>query len=196
MQARVDAFYDQFVNDVARGRGVSPDTVRSGYGRGGVLMAQEALAEGMVDAVGTLEDAIRAVARQTRATGVLSARAEGDTGDVFAQDDEPDEYRPLRERIHALASDAESVVASAVVRAGLRRKEHRPAFSPTVLASLRSSRDALSELLATVDPEATAPAPETAADPPEQGPPPAQPAPPRFRSRAEWRRYMGLPDDG
>ncbi|MEQ9813985.1 MAG: S49 family peptidase [Azospirillaceae bacterium] len=60
--AQLDAFESEMLADIARLRGVSADRVRRNFGRGGLLMGQKALAAGMVDRVGRLEDAI-AVAR-------------------------------------------------------------------------------------------------------------------------------------
>lgn len=51
-------YYAQFVSAVAKGRGVSVETVRSGYGEGRVLTAKRALSAGMVDRVDTLDATI------------------------------------------------------------------------------------------------------------------------------------------
>ena len=59
MQADVDRYYSMFVRDVARGRGVSVDAVRSGFGEGRMVGAKAAAAEKMIDQVGTLDEAIR-----------------------------------------------------------------------------------------------------------------------------------------
>ncbi|KKL71399.1 hypothetical protein LCGC14_2095270, partial [marine sediment metagenome] len=59
IQADIDAFMDVFVRDLARGRGTTKDAVRQGYGQGRTLLAGPAKAAGMVDQIGTLEDAIR-----------------------------------------------------------------------------------------------------------------------------------------
>lgn len=58
LQARVAEIYDWFVGDVARFRGASVDAVRGGYGRGRVLGAEQAIAAGLADRVGTLEGVI------------------------------------------------------------------------------------------------------------------------------------------
>jgi signal peptide peptidase SppA len=55
LQADVDAYYDLFVRDVARGRGVKPADVRAGFGRGRVLTASAAKAEGLVDRIESLD---------------------------------------------------------------------------------------------------------------------------------------------
>lgn len=72
IQQRVDEFYSMFVADVARGRGVSADTVRAGYGEGRVVTASQALELGMVDRVDTFE---ATVARLAQPSGQMAARA-------------------------------------------------------------------------------------------------------------------------
>lgn len=58
LQDKVDAYYGMFVEAVARNRNVSAKRVREGFGEGRVVMAESAVAEGMADRVGTLEDAL------------------------------------------------------------------------------------------------------------------------------------------
>jgi signal peptide peptidase SppA len=62
MQSEVDRYYDMFVRDVARGRRVSVDAVRSGFGEGRMLGAKAAVDAGMADAVGTFDQAMRRAA--------------------------------------------------------------------------------------------------------------------------------------
>lgn len=59
MQKRVDAYYGMFTRDVARGRGVTVDVVRGGFGEGRVVGAAEAVKLGMADRVATFDDTIR-----------------------------------------------------------------------------------------------------------------------------------------
>ena len=58
MQSRVDELYGMFVKSVARGRGVSVDDVRGGFGQGRALGADAAKAAGMIDRIGTLDDVL------------------------------------------------------------------------------------------------------------------------------------------
>ena len=51
VRAELDAVHALFVDVVARGRGVEAATVSQDFGRGGVLLATEALAAGMIDAL-------------------------------------------------------------------------------------------------------------------------------------------------
>lgn len=63
MQGEVDRYYAMFTADVARGRGVGVDDVRGGFGQGRVVGAKQAVDQGMANAVGTLDDAIRRAAQ-------------------------------------------------------------------------------------------------------------------------------------
>lgn len=59
LMERINEVYGWMVRDIAKGRGVSPERVRGGYGEGRVLGADKALAEGMIDRIGSLDDVIR-----------------------------------------------------------------------------------------------------------------------------------------
>ncbi|HUU58447.1 MAG TPA: S49 family peptidase [Phycisphaerae bacterium] len=59
IQARVDYYGAMFEEDVARGRGVKRSDVSARFGQGAVFNAREALAVGMVDRIGTMEDVLR-----------------------------------------------------------------------------------------------------------------------------------------
>lgn len=53
-QSQVDATYEQFVADVARGRGVNKSVVREGFGQGRMFHAEQGAELGLVDRVATL----------------------------------------------------------------------------------------------------------------------------------------------
>lgn len=175
LQARSDAYYGQFTSDVAKGRGISAAQVKSDYGEGGVLLAQDALKAGMVDAVGTQDDALRLAARLTR-----GLQAASETVEFGAEDPQP-----FTQRVAWLQTDAVALVEHAKVRAALREKEGRPPLSDTVLASLRSTRDAIEALL-TVEPVTANP---QVVDPPPVVPPVAAVPRPRL-SDDEWLRSL------
>ena len=59
MQSRTDDYYGAFTRDVAKGRGVTVDAVRSGMGQGRVLGASQARAENMVDGIMTFDQVVR-----------------------------------------------------------------------------------------------------------------------------------------
>lgn len=58
IQANVDHYYEMFTADVARGRGISADEVRSGFGQGRMVIAPQAVREGMADRIATLDQII------------------------------------------------------------------------------------------------------------------------------------------
>lgn len=58
IQESVDRHYEMFIDAVARARGVKASVVANGFGEGRVLGAQDALAEGMVDRIETLEQTV------------------------------------------------------------------------------------------------------------------------------------------
>lgn len=74
MQSRVDDYYAMFTKAVAKGRGVSIDTVRSGFGEGRMVGAQQAVKLGMADSIETLDAVIsRLSGRSSRAAGQRAA---------------------------------------------------------------------------------------------------------------------------
>lgn len=56
VQSLVNELADVFVGVVAENRGVSTDTVLDKFGRGGMLVASQALAVGMIDEISTLDE--------------------------------------------------------------------------------------------------------------------------------------------
>lgn len=79
MQSNVDRYYGMFVGDLAKGRRVSVEQVRDGFGQGRVVGAKAAVEAGMADSVGTLDDAIRrasALAREHRRGMAALAQAQ------------------------------------------------------------------------------------------------------------------------
>lgn len=61
LQRLLDTTADIFIADVARNRGCRETQVTEQFGRGGVMLAAEAVKVGMADAVGSLEDVIAAL---------------------------------------------------------------------------------------------------------------------------------------
>jgi signal peptide peptidase SppA len=82
MQSRVDDYYAAFTRDVARGRKVNVDQVRSGMGQGRVLGAAQAQADNMVDDVLSFDQVMRRVARDvaksngSKRSALIAARNE------------------------------------------------------------------------------------------------------------------------
>jgi signal peptide peptidase SppA len=75
LQAQVDEFYTLFADAVASGRGISAAKVRSGYGEGRVLTAQQALAAGMVDRIATLDEVLAGLTGRRTASAARPTRA-------------------------------------------------------------------------------------------------------------------------
>ena len=59
LQSKVDGFYGMFVKSVAKGRGVSQEAVRSGFGEGRMVMASDAVKIGMADRIETMDQALQ-----------------------------------------------------------------------------------------------------------------------------------------
>lgn len=75
MQTMVDGYYTAFVRDVAKGRGVKATDVRNGYGEGRVVSATEAVALGMADSVGTIEQVIDRLASGSKRVSTAAEAA-------------------------------------------------------------------------------------------------------------------------
>ena len=67
MQSRVDDYYAAFTKNVAKGRGVGVDVVRSDFGQGRVYGAQQALSAGMVNGIATFDDVVTKLAKDIKA---------------------------------------------------------------------------------------------------------------------------------
>jgi signal peptide peptidase SppA len=72
-QSTVDSYHSDFVRAVARGRGVSQTSVRSGMGQGRVLLPGPAQAAKMIDGVRTLGEVVGLAASRTRGTRALAS---------------------------------------------------------------------------------------------------------------------------
>jgi capsid assembly protease len=74
LQRMVDTYGDTFIAHVARGRKVSPQTVRSqAWGQGRDLLASQALRVGMVDRIATFHDVIAGLLRRGGTAASLPA---------------------------------------------------------------------------------------------------------------------------
>jgi signal peptide peptidase SppA len=61
LQQEVDALADIFIDSVAQNRKTSVEDVNENYGRGGVMLAGDAISVGMVDEIGSLEGVLKSV---------------------------------------------------------------------------------------------------------------------------------------
>lgn len=66
IRAMLDAIEGQFIDDVARGRGVTATKVKSDFGAGGVKMGADAVAAGMADRVQSYERSYSELARTAK----------------------------------------------------------------------------------------------------------------------------------
>jgi len=82
VQARVDSYYKMFTADVAVGRKVKAAAVREGFGQGRMLLAEDAVREGMADGLATLEEVI---SRQFAGSSNESATYFGNDGTLAGE---------------------------------------------------------------------------------------------------------------
>jgi len=76
IQGTVNSAYDSFVKAVARGRGVTPTAVRSGFGEGRALSAVDAKAAGMIDRIATFDEILHQAVGGRSAGGRMRADEE------------------------------------------------------------------------------------------------------------------------
>jgi signal peptide peptidase SppA len=82
----IDASYDRFIGDVAKGRGVKPSAVRQGYGEGRVLNADQARAAAMVDRIATLPETLKRFTPGATASGARALDGSAATDDPSSQE--------------------------------------------------------------------------------------------------------------
>lgn len=113
LQELVDDTYEIMVADIAAGRGVSADTVRTEYGEGRVLSARRAVKAGLADSIATFEETLARLhaggvkptaSGRTRADGALELRAAAEPHEA-AENDSDAEERDALEAVAAIASD-------------------------------------------------------------------------------------------
>lgn len=96
LQEKVDAYYGQFINAVAKHRNVSADAVRNGYGQGRTLTAAAAVAAGLADRIASLDDVIREYTGGDSSGSTTKSRAESARADggELPEDQDADDYAP------------------------------------------------------------------------------------------------------
>jgi len=86
IQARIDVYYESFVNTVARNRGVSAKVVKADFGQGRMFTAQAAKAAGLVDRIDTLDGVLaRLGASSTASATRMSAKLAASQLELQAQ---------------------------------------------------------------------------------------------------------------
>lgn len=158
IQSRVDALADVFVEAVASGRGVTPETVIAKFGGGDVLVGKAAVAAGMADEIGTFEGVLSQLAG--RSTPPSSRRTS-----LMAID-----HEAAIAAARAEATTAERTRISAIM--ALDEARDRDALARHIAFSTDMSADDARGMLAAA-PVASTPAPAA------PQPAPAQPAPAR-----------------
>lgn len=172
-QEMVDHYFGLMEADIAKGRGVPVETVRTGFGEGRVVPAKKALAAGMIDRVDTLDNTIRRVARG--AVGTPPRAAAIDRTPVAGESAQDPlaalgSGQPFAERLALVSAEAERLAEHARTRAELRADEGRDLSDAT--------RTGLRELAASLVAMAT----EEPAEPLED---PAPAATPQARRRVD-----------
>lgn len=87
LQAKVDAYYQMFIQAVAAGRDVKPSAVTSGFGEGRMVLAADAVEAGMADKVATYDDTL---ARLTKAAAATRSSEPGSSETTTPQGQKPE----------------------------------------------------------------------------------------------------------
>lgn len=93
MQDTVNSYYNDFTSAVARGRGVTAQAVKDGYGQGRVLKAKESVKAGLADRVATMAQTLKRLG-STRGATVAQAAAL-DAAQVAAEEIAALDYLPI-----------------------------------------------------------------------------------------------------
>lgn len=89
IQARVDENYKNFLEAIALHRGVSVTTVRNDFGEGRMLTAKQAVAVGMADRIGTLEDTVKTLLEKGNTPLASAPRADATEQNVTVSVEDP-----------------------------------------------------------------------------------------------------------
>ena len=84
-QGLVDDFYGRFVGDVARNRSTTKADVETNFGQGRMVTAKDAVANGMADRIGTLEETVARLAGTSRSRNRLRAERRRQRLDLLKQ---------------------------------------------------------------------------------------------------------------
>jgi signal peptide peptidase SppA len=103
LKAHVDAAYARFIGDVAKGRVATDALIRSGYGEGTVVGADEALALGMIDRIATVDETLTSMLTAHTPTALTPAATAHPVPPVADTSQEPakatDQDRRRRDRM-------------------------------------------------------------------------------------------------
>jgi len=151
IQRIVDNLESVFVADVAKYRAVAEDKVIADFGQGGLVFAPDALAAGMIDAIGSYEETLAALARVTSGTrrtrnSTMTTESGGATDPVMYSQDQ------LNAAVSAARTDEAAKVQAAVTgerqRIAAVQKLSRPGFEPIVQKGVEEGTSAAEVALA------------------------------------------------
>jgi len=77
LQGHINSVNDDFIADVARGRGVESDVVRRNYGEGGIVTPRQALESGMIDGIATFDEVVQSMTQGGSIAPTVSVTAGG-----------------------------------------------------------------------------------------------------------------------
>ncbi len=106
IQERIDDFFGMFTRRVARNRGKSVKDVVNGFGQGRLVGAKEALAEGMIDRIQTIEQVFHRMSRSM--AWEVPARVAAEQQSVTRADAQGRDIELLRKRLDLLDVDGTS----------------------------------------------------------------------------------------
>ncbi len=113
IQSSVNQTYDAFVNAVARNRGVKPALVKSGFGEGRMVSAQQAVDLGMADRIETLQETIGRLLGNVSPSALGQALQSNDVPPVTASSDaaaadRERQAQSLRDRVNQILNKENS----------------------------------------------------------------------------------------
>jgi ClpP class serine protease len=166
-QAIVDDIAKVFIETVAGNRGITSEKVLENYGQGAVFLAEKAMANGMIDAVGTYEGVLASLKEDNNAMDYKSLTAEALAGhrpdlvkaigdQAVASIDKPnlDDIRAAaaaaeRDRLSAIEGQLVPGAEAIIAEAKLDPKATAESTALKVLAHLRANPGALVQKPAT-----------------------------------------------
>ncbi len=139
LQLELDYLANIFIESVAKGRNVTPQTVEQTFGQGGIIYGREAVSRRMADQIGTLADALKTLRPNNQTGGKMEIR---NTPDLTALRQEA--IQAERDRVIAINSlFAQSDEDKAIVQAGIQNGESVGDVALKLLNSQRNKSAAL-----------------------------------------------------
>lgn len=160
IQKIVDTHYAAMTQDIARGRRVSVDTVRSEqFGQGRMLLAKDAVAAGLVDGVATFDATLTRLQRTAGSASGPTALGDDPPPEAAETEETPDEAAlsglSFADEADALRASADAIVDRVTSLAEVRRGALTGAKRDRLTActgALRESVTALEGVLTDTDP--------------------------------------------